>query len=163
MSLADDLNLGCMCRTLQTGRLQAQLETDTRLAGMTARLALSHPHLFSNSAVFMDPAIAETLARAVAAIERVIALPAYREHALAHAPAIARHDFGPAGVFMGYDFHIANALPHLIEINTNAGGAFLNAALSRAHTECCAPMHPLFAGADRHPPIEDTFMAMFHA
>jgi hypothetical protein len=161
MSLADVLNLGCMCRTLQTGRLQAQLETDSRLAGMAARLALSHPHLFSNSAVFMDPAIADMLARTVAAIERVIALPAYREHALAHAPAIARHSFGPAGVFMGYDFHIANDVPRLIEINTNAGGAFLNAPLSRAHTECCAPMHPLFAGADRHPPFEETFMAMF--
>jgi len=163
MSLADVLNLGCLCRTLQTERLQAQLETDTRLAGMTARLALSHPHLFSNSAVFMDPAIADKLARAVATIERVIALPAYHDHALAHAPAIARHAFGPAGVFMGYDFHIANDEPRLIEINTNAGGAFLNAALSRAHIECCAPMHPLFAEADRHPPFEDTFMAMFRA
>ena len=163
MSLADVLNLGCMCRTLKTERLQAQLETDTRLAGMAARLALSHPHLFSNSAVFMDPAIADMLARAVAAIERVIALPAYLEHALAQAPAIARYDFGPAGVFMGYDFHIANDLPHLIEINTNAGGAFLNAALSRAHTECCAPMHPLFEGAGAHPPFEDSFMTMFRA
>lgn len=163
MSLADALNLGCMCRTLQTERLQAQLETDTRLAGMVGRLALSHPYLFSNSAVFMDPAMAGMLARAVAAIERVIALPAYREHALAHAPAIARHDFGPAGVFMGYDFHMAKDVPRLIEINTNAGGAFLNAALARVHTECCVPMHPLFDGADRRAPVEDTFMAMFHA
>ena len=163
MSLADALNLGCMCRTLQTERLQAQLETDTRLAGMVGRLAISHPHLFSNSAVFMDPAMADMLARAVASIARVMALPAYREHALAHAPAIARHDFGPAGVFMGYDFHMANDVPRLIEINTNAGGAFLNAALARAHTECCVPMHPLFDGADRPAPVEDTFMAMFRA
>lgn len=30
------------------------------------------------------------------------------------------------GVFMGYDFHLSPAGPKLIEINTNAGGAFLN-------------------------------------
>jgi hypothetical protein len=163
MNLADTLNLGCMCRTLQPERLQAQLETDVSLAGMASQLALSHPHLFSNSAVFLDPAIHATLERAVAAIERVIALPGYRAHALAAAPEIAQHAFGPAGVFMGYDFHIASDAPKLIEINTNAGGAFLNAALSQAHSACCAPMHPLFDTAAKHTPLGETFVAMFRS
>jgi hypothetical protein len=163
MNLADTLNLGCMCRTLQAGRLQAQLETDASLAGMASQLAVSHPHLFSNSAVFLDPAIHATLELAVATIERVIALPGYREHALAAAPEIAQHAFGPAGVFMGFDFHIAGDTPKLIEINTNAGGAFLNAALSHAHRECCAPMHPLFETAAESPSLGETFIAMFRA
>jgi hypothetical protein len=163
MNLADTLNLGCMCRTLQPERLQAQLETDVSLAGMASQLALSHPHLFSNSAVFIDPAIHATLERAVAAIERVIALPGYRAHALAAAPEIAQHAFGPAGVFMGYDFHIASDAPKLIEINTNAGGAFLNAALSQAHSACCAPMHPLFDTAAKHTTLGETFVAMFRS
>jgi hypothetical protein len=38
---------------------------------------------------------------------------------------------------MGYDFHLSDAGPQIIEINTNAGGAFLNAALMAAQTECC--------------------------
>lgn len=33
------------------------------------------------------------------------------------------------GVFYGYDFHLNDDGTHLIEINTNAGGAFLNALL----------------------------------
>jgi hypothetical protein len=33
------------------------------------------------------------------------------------------------GVFYGYDFHLNSGGAHLIEINTNAGGAFLNALL----------------------------------
>ncbi len=33
------------------------------------------------------------------------------------------------GVFYGYDFHLNEQGAHLIEINTNAGGAFLNALL----------------------------------
>lgn len=38
---------------------------------------------------------------------------------------------------MGYDFHLGEDGPSLIEINTNAGGAFLNAALGRAQVTCC--------------------------
>ncbi len=38
---------------------------------------------------------------------------------------------------MGYDFHLGEDGPSLIEINTNAGGAFLNAALGRAQMACC--------------------------
>ena len=54
MNLADALNLGCACRTLETPRLQEQLETGPALGGLTARLAESHPHLFSPTAVFLD-------------------------------------------------------------------------------------------------------------
>ena len=73
----------------------------------------------------------DTLARAVAAIERVAALPGYQAQALGHATAIAQHAWGPSGVFMGYDFHLGAEGPRLIEINTNAGGGMLNAALAR--------------------------------
>jgi hypothetical protein len=41
---------------------------------------------------------------------------------------------------MGYDFHVGAQGPRLIEINTNAGGAFLNALLARAQRACCAEM-----------------------
>lgn len=37
---------------------------------------------------------------------------------------------------MGYDFHVTPEGPKLIEINTNAGGAFLNAALREAQRAC---------------------------
>jgi len=41
---------------------------------------------------------------------------------------------------MGYDFHLAQDRPRLIEINTNAAGAFLNALLARAQHACCKEM-----------------------
>ena len=41
---------------------------------------------------------------------------------------------------MGYDFHVAADGAKLIEVNTNAGGAFLNAPLARAQRACCAPI-----------------------
>ena len=163
MSLAEKLNLGCLCRTLSPDRLRQQLETDPTLSGMAAGLAASHPHLFSESAVFLDPAVSATLAQAIAAIERVVALPAYQQHALLEAPEIARRNFGPAGVFMGYDFHLGEGGPRLIEINTNAGGALLNAALARAHRDCCAPMQGLMDATSDLTALDDTFVAMFRS
>ena len=50
---------------------------------MTKQLAASHPHLFSESAVFLDAATRDVLAQTVSAIERVIALPAWQALALA--------------------------------------------------------------------------------
>ncbi len=91
--------------------------------------------------MFIDARDHARIVQAIAAIERVIALPAWQAHALARAHPQARVDHGPAGVFMGYDFHMGQQGPQLIEINSNAGGAFLNAALARAHRACCnAPL-----------------------
>ena len=75
------------------------------------------------------------LANPNAAVERVVALPAYREHVLAWAPSSARHRCAAPGVFLGYDFHLGNTGPQLIEINTNAGGGLLNALLARARSD----------------------------
>jgi hypothetical protein len=163
MNLADALNLGCACESLQPSRLREQLETSPALGGLTARLAESHPHLFSASAVFLDPGVHRQITQAVEAMERVIALPAWREQALARANPIARLDWGPAGVFMGYDFHLASDGPRLIEINSNAGGALLNAALARAHRACCAGFEPLFDPADSLLRLDEVFIAMFRA
>jgi hypothetical protein len=99
----------------------------------------------------------------VSAIERVIALPAWQDHTLSNAPDIARHAFGPSGVFMGYDFHMGADGPRLIEINTNAGGALLNAALARAHRTCCDSMQGLFDTRTDLLQLDATFLAMFRA
>ncbi len=163
MSLAEHLNLGCLCQTLNPQRLREQLETDPSLEGMTQALATSHPHLFSQTAVFLDAHAHQVLADTVAAIERVIALPAYQEHVLAQASDIAHQAFGPHGVFMGYDFHMGATGPRLIEINTNAGGAFLNAALSRAHRACCGSMATLLDATTDLLSLDAVFMAMFLA
>ncbi|MDT4840684.1 hypothetical protein FQZ97_745120 [compost metagenome] len=163
MNLADAINLGCACQTLQPNRLREQLETSPALGGLTARLAESHPHLFSASAVFLDSGVQQQIVQAVTTLERVIALPAWHALALARANPIAALDWCPAGVFMGYDFHLAADGPKLIEINSNAGGALLNAALARAHRACCAGFKPLFDPADALMQLDEVFVAMFRA
>jgi hypothetical protein len=161
MNLADQLNRDCLCRSLNPERLREQLETSADLRGMADTLARTHPHLFSQTAVFLDPAVHATLARTVAAIERVMALPAYQQYTLAQAGPIAQRDYGPAGVFMGYDFHLSAQGPRLIEINTNAGGALLNAALARAHRACCESMHGVFDAWSDLTQLDHVFFDMF--
>ncbi|MGR9045588.1 MAG: hypothetical protein ACU83N_09845 [Gammaproteobacteria bacterium] len=64
-------------------------------------------------------------------------MPAYQERVLAYAPQSALYIPKAHGVFLGYDFHLSPDGPKLIEINTNAGGALLNAILARAQMACC--------------------------
>jgi hypothetical protein len=162
-SSAEALNLGCFCRTLNPARLRAQIECDTSLQGLTQHIAQTRPNLFSSTVVFLSHDMAQKIAATVAAIERVAALPAYQAQALARAPAIARQALGPIGVCMGYDFHLGVAGPSLIEINTNAGGALLNAALARAQQTCCAAMDWAFIPNARRDRLDQTFFDMFLA
>lgn len=85
----------------------------------------------------------------IAAVEAVVALPAYRETVLSRSPAIAGFDPGARGVFLGYDFHLTDGFPQLIEINTNAGGGLLNAVLANALPD------------GKTDAAEDAFVAMF--
>jgi hypothetical protein len=163
LNTVEGLNQGCFCRTLDADRLRQQLESDPSLAGLAQTIAQTRPHLFASTVVFVSPAMAATIAATVAAIERVIALPAYQAAALARAPGIAQYAFGPAGAFMGYDFHLGPQGPRLIEINTNAGGALLAAALARSQQACCEAMHWAFTPNPELPTLEQTFFDMFAA
>ena len=86
-------------------------------------------HLVSSVPVFVSRAAMDRMLATIAAIERTVRLPNIRDQLLASASPIARIDHGPAGAFMGYDFHVEGDVPRLIEINTNAGGATINALL----------------------------------
>lgn len=134
---AERLNRACLCVTLDRAALGAALDQEIEEPGFAKALALSHPSLFSNVSVFMSVETLGAAVRVVRAIEAAAALPHYREASLAWAGEIARQDFGPVGALMGYDFHLTPSGPQLIEVNTNAGGAFLNAFLARAQRACC--------------------------
>lgn len=137
------LNRGCVCNSIDHELLRHALESGSGGGISHAALRASHPNLFSDTAVFVAEAHLQRMADIVAAIERVVALPAWRERVLAYAPESARYVPAAAGVFLGYDFHLGADGPQLIEINTNAGGALLNVKLLRAQRECCAQLEML--------------------
>ncbi|MDI1252527.1 hypothetical protein [Thermomonas sp.] len=131
------LNRECFCITLDSAGLQAAIRAEAQDPDLAAALLEARPHLFASAPVFLSSHDLAAMLDVVDAIEAAAKAPAYQEAVLAWAPAIAGYDFGPRGVFMGYDFHLGGDGPKLIEVNTNAGGAFLNAFLARAQSACC--------------------------
>lgn len=161
-NLVETLNSECFCISLDSQALQRALESEIGQPGLFELVRERCPYLFAARPVFVSHQHMLRMAEVVRAVESVVALPAYRELALAQAPAIARQGAGGAkGVFFGYDFHVTEKGLGLIEINTNAGGAMLNAVLARAQRACCAeiePMVPLPASAQA---FGETILAMF--
>jgi len=153
---ASKLNEACLCRTLDKPALAAALARELEGDELLER----RPHLFSNVAVFISHRDAAAMQATVSAIERLAKTPSYIEAALAWAAPIAGRDFGPRGMLMGYDFHLGANGPTLIEVNTNAGGAFLNAALARAQRACCAEAQTTMAPSED---FEEAFIAMVEA
>lgn len=159
--IAERLNAGCQCVSLDRARLRAELERAS--PGFYETAMDGRPHLFADAMVFVGRRDAQRMADVVAAIERVVATPAYREHVSAWAPEIARREAKSPGVFLGYDFHLGVDGPQLIEINTNAGGGLLNAILERAQQACCDEAQAVLPGAIARDPPEHLFMEMFRA
>ncbi|MDP2759660.1 MAG: hypothetical protein Q8O64_04545 [Sideroxyarcus sp.] len=100
------------------------------------------PHLFAAAPVFVSASQLQQMRAVIAAVEEVVGTPE---------PDAAR------GVFCGYDFHLNAEGAQLIEINTNAGGAFLNALLIDGY---CAMELPGTAFAVAQ--LEQCFLDMFH-
>ncbi|MDD2700669.1 MAG: hypothetical protein PHH36_05460 [Sideroxydans sp.] len=72
------------------------------------------PHLFASAPVFISEVQLRQMQDVIEAAEQALGAP---------------ESNAPLGVFYGYDFHLNAEGAHLIEINTNAGGALLNALL----------------------------------
>ncbi|MDD2925455.1 hypothetical protein [Rhodoferax sp.] len=160
-SSAEALNRDCFCRTLNRERLREQLEHDPSLQGLMDNISQTRPYLFSSTVVFLSGQMQRQICATVAAIERVAALPGYQAQALARADGIARRAWGPLGVCMGYDFHLNAHGPQLIEINTNAGGLLLNAALARAQETCCDELDWAFSSPTRRDTLRQGVFDMF--
>ena len=154
-SAAELLNRGCFCKTLDREQLLARLQAQS----LPAAVLQQQQQLFSHTAVFISPGQWQQLQQLVQAVMRVTGLPAYQQQVLGNAPGIAKKPGKTAGVFMGFDFHLNDAGPQIIEINTNAGGGFLNAVLLSAQTACCnaSGSYPALL----QPQIESEFVAMF--
>lgn len=145
---ASTLNQSCFCIGLDTARLAKAMVLASGDDRFFAEQVETRPHLFSSVAVFLAEADRAGMLAIVQAIEAVTALPGYRATVADRDPVAAAGDLGPAGVFMGYDFHLVDGEPpRLIEINTNAGGAFLNAFSARAQAACCEAVEPLMRGS----------------
>lgn len=164
---AQQLNRDCHCVTFDRARMREELLGLPDGKALFRMIVEERPHLFADSPVFIPQACLQRQALIIQAIERVVALPAYQDRVLAYAPATARTPTRARGVFFGYDFHLSRSGPQLIEINTNAGGALINALLMRAqldcgtgsvHTQAAPPSAPDRTGERA---LDQTYLEMF--
>jgi hypothetical protein len=139
---AASLNLDCFCETLDTRQLARELARESGDPDFYQTHVARRPHLLSGVPVFAPQSARDAMLETITAIEAVVRTPSFQARVLEDTDIRLVRDRGPVGVFMGYDFHLHDGPPKLIEINTNAGGAFLNAASARAHKACCAEMDP---------------------
>ncbi|MFY9260482.1 MAG: hypothetical protein WAO71_08250 [Gallionella sp.] len=140
-ALIEHLNLDAESARIDPAALQQAIAAQG--ADWAALLTSRCPHVFSPSPVFISTAQLQQMRDIIAAIERVVNPEATT---------------GAKGVFLGYDFHLNASGAHLIEVNTNAGGAFLNALLLDSQREVSLSGEAV-AKAD----LTNTFLAMFQA
>ncbi|MEO5672818.1 MAG: hypothetical protein ABIR26_19180 [Ramlibacter sp.] len=158
------LNRECFCVSLDQDALRRALDAEIGQPGLFELVQQRCPYLFAARPIFVSAPHLERMAALVRAIESVVALPAYREAVLSQAPPIARHDPGGAlGVFFGYDFHVTANGFGLIEVNTNAGGAMLNAVLARAQRACCPVVNEWMPPPAQADALEADVLAMFRS
>lgn len=92
--------------------------------------------LFSSALLHLEAAQIDKMRAIIKAVQEVVGEPESK---------------AALGVFYGYDFHVNEQGVHLIEVNTNAGGAFLNALLIESQ----------HSGTAADEALEQTFIEMF--
>jgi hypothetical protein len=116
------------------------------------QLLAQRPHIFADVAVFIAESTLQKQYQLIAAVEKVVVLPAYQQLVLSYAPRSAAFLAKAHGGLLGYDFHLTPKGSQLIEINTNAGGGLLSALLSASQKK----------SANELINLEADFMAMFY-
>jgi hypothetical protein len=146
ISYAEKLNRECRCTTLCEKTLQEKL-TGIRVA---------RPNLFSETTTYLSENDYVQIKELIRVSEKIISDPFYQQ-------TILERKSTPyaSGVFMGYDFHLTDEGARLIEINTNAGGAYLNLILARSQEECCTEENLFFRDTHDISYVDHVFMQMF--
>lgn len=155
------MNQGCVCYSLDMAALAQALQADSVLSAWWPHWQDTHAHLFSNCGLFVSASQLQAMRQAVQVLHEAMHLPAWQTHAWADAPKMAHPASEPLGVFMGYDFHLTEDGPRLIEINTNAGGAMLSLALARAQRACCDAARAWMHTATELDDLESQWLTMF--
>ena len=120
------MNRHCACYPIQRSSVEAAIIEQQAHPEMTAMLA-SRENYFASTSVFVSDEVVADMKAQIAAIESAIKSPVFQSHIAERAGEIKA--VKTKGAFMGYDFHITEDGPRLIEINSNAGGAFIVAAI----------------------------------
>lgn len=156
-------NRECQCITIEKKVLDKSfLEKIKSSMGVeNSDLASLTDRFFASSASFLDPSDFRKIERTIQVIQKILKNKIMRDEILKEFPENLRGRFSEGGVFLSFDFHLAEDGPKLIEINTNAGGAFLQTKLVEAQKECCPEVRDALASPEEILAIEGRFFDSF--
>lgn len=131
-----DINSFCHCLTYEAEERRTHAaggSLDQRLAGLLA----DRPGLYAGTAVFVSSDHYRQMAKLVEAVAQSTASPSYEAAIQARDPGVdLTRQTASHSLLMGFDFHVTSDGPRLIEINTNAGAAFLTKQFADAGSSC---------------------------
>jgi len=119
------LNQDCNCFPITRDEIRRSVLSLSDHPDMEMLLS-ERENYFAATPVFLSAQTVANMREQISTIEQLVKMPAFQNEVFQHSALAA---FAPTkstkGAFMGYDFHITNDGPRLIEINSNAGGAFI--------------------------------------
>lgn len=152
--IADVLNDTCSCSSLDIDKLN-----EGPLKAVHSPIPANQ--FFSETPSFINLSEVERMKDILHSIRSALQLPSIRNEFLKSYPReIARRN-SEGGVFLSLDFHRTSDGPKLIEINTNAGGAFLQFKLMTAQIRCCKAVDLALPNLNELKGLKDTFFSIF--
>jgi len=101
---AKQLNSQCRCVSLNREQCLRNLWQQQDNTNLYRMIVEERPYLFAESAVFVTDACIQRQREIIAAVESVIALPAYQERVIEYAPDTAKFIPKAYGVFLDMTF-----------------------------------------------------------
>lgn len=98
--------------------------------------------MLAKEPVFVEQSQMEAMLEVIDTLSRLSEMESYRDIIKTSDPRLGNFVPTNKGVFYGYDFHLDSTGVKLIEVNTNAGAAYLNHHLQRSQKACCSVTEP---------------------
>ncbi|TGL32577.1 circularly permuted ATPgrasp domain protein [Leptospira koniambonensis] len=156
-TLAEILNEKCSCSTLNKEHLQEEIHkfpvTEIKTKGIE--------HFYSETPSFINEKDKEAIQEVLNSIRNALKLPNVRKKILDNYDGDNTTKGITGGVFLSLDFHQTKEGPKLIEINTNAGGAYLQLKLLEAQIRCCKAVDIAMPNVKALQDLEEKFYSIF--
>ncbi|PJZ24276.1 circularly permuted ATPgrasp domain protein [Leptospira hartskeerlii] len=155
--LAEILNEKCSCSTLDKEGFKEEKYTlpvlDSEVKGIE--------HFYSETPSFINVSDKEKIRKILSSIRNALRLSDVRDRILKNYDAKDKDRDITGGVFLSLDFHQTKEGPKLIEINTNAGGAYLQLKLLEAQIRCCEVVDLSMPNKETLKEVEERFYSIF--
>ncbi|EQA44159.1 circularly permuted ATPgrasp domain protein [Leptospira broomii serovar Hurstbridge str. 5399] len=137
------------------------METEFSIFSQTLERKNLWENFYSETPSFISSSEVAEMKEVLHSIRRTIQLPNVKKELLKNHPRLLKGKESEGGVFLSLDFHKTPSGPKLIEINTNAGGAFLQLMLMSAQIRCCKAVDIALPSIEEIERLKNKFLSIF--